>query len=94
MTKDRTIYFKETFLPAYGFNDFRPMTFVPRGRAIYVIVRRSVSVASYVMEDRKQRDRGRDEGSGVIFTGIFLMTYFLNLPKMPSCNDPILEMIH
>lgn len=46
------------------------------------------------MEDRKQRDRGRDEGSGAIFTGIFLVTYFLNHPKMLSCNDPISEMIH
>lgn len=93
MTKGRTIYFKETFISAHGFNDLRPMTFVPQGRAIYVIAR-SVSEASYVVEDRKQRDRGRDEGSVVIFTGIFLVTYFLNHPKIPSCNDPILETIH
>ena len=93
MTKGRTKYFKETFLPAHGFNDLRPMTFVTRSRAIYVITR-SVSEASYVMEDRKQRDRGRDEGSGAIFTGIFLVTYFLNHTKMLSCHDHISEVIN
>lgn len=41
-----------------------------------------------------ERGGGTDEVSGIIFTGLLSVAHFLCLLIMPSCDDPLTEVVH
>lgn len=44
--------------------------------------------------ERVKRGGGTDEGSGIIFAGLLSVAHFLCLLIMPSCDDPLTEVVH